>query len=171
MNKCLKQIRLKSLSLNDNTSCSILHLHGMQTSCKSYFDLTSEHARWSGVIMLSISLPISSPRIPLMTHLILISVEVKRANGWLRDSSTCWGFPKVLRLQVQWKINERCLTERLKVHLLTFRLSLFSAMPLFHQGLPSLFHDESIPCTVQTSSEVCSAVCFVCCPCFILRSI
>lgn len=48
---------------------------------------------WS--CMLSISLPISSPRIPLMTHLILISVEVKRANGWLTDSSTCWGFPKV----------------------------------------------------------------------------
>lgn len=62
---------------------------------------------WS--CMLSISLPISSPRIPLMTHLILISVEVKRANGWLRDSSTCWGFPKVFAsssMKNKWMVSD-----------------------------------------------------------------
>lgn len=62
---------------------------------------------WS--CMMSISLPISSPRIPLMTHLILISVEVKRANGWLRDSSTCWGFPKVFAsssMKNKWMVSD-----------------------------------------------------------------
>lgn len=62
---------------------------------------------WS--CMLSISLPISSPRIPLMTHLILISVEVKRANGLLRDSSTCWGFPKVFAsssMKNKWMVSD-----------------------------------------------------------------